>query len=60
MRSPLTVGTTIAALLAILLFGNASISVAQRGDEASELNQKVIELYKAGRYAECCRRRTCQ
>jgi tetratricopeptide (TPR) repeat protein len=51
MRSPFTIGT-VAALLAILLFGNASISAAQPGDDATTLNKKVIELYNAGRYAE--------
>src|SRR5262249_32587335 len=41
-----------AVLTAILLLGNASISPAQPGDEASELNKKIVELYNAGRYAD--------
>jgi CHAT domain-containing protein/Tfp pilus assembly protein PilF len=51
MRALLTVGT-VAVLLATLLVGNASISSAQPSVEASELNQKVIELTNAGRYAD--------
>src|SRR6202048_5261770 len=50
-RSLLTAASA-AALAAILLFGNASISPAQQADEASELNKKVIELTNAGRYAD--------
>src|SRR6516225_7522530 len=50
-RSLLTVASA-AALAAMLLFSNASISAAQQPDEARELNKKVIELYKAGRYAD--------
>jgi CHAT domain-containing protein/tetratricopeptide (TPR) repeat protein len=51
MRALLTAGT-VAALLAILLFGNVLISAAQQGDEATALNKKVVELYNAGRYSE--------
>jgi tetratricopeptide (TPR) repeat protein len=51
MRALLKVGLG-AAFAAALLFGNASISAAQPGDEATALNKKVIELYKAGRYAD--------
>src|ERR1700738_4764673 len=50
-RSLLTAASA-AALAAILLFGNPSISAPQQADEASELNEKVIEFYKAGRYAD--------
>src|SRR5262249_43042973 len=50
MRSLRTSGK--AAALALLLLGNASISAAQPGDEASELNKKLMELYSAGRYAD--------
>src|SRR6516164_9057315 len=51
MRSLLKVGLS-AGFAAIMLCGNASVSVAQRADEAGELNKKVIELYNAGRYAD--------
>ena len=50
-RSLLT-AVSATALAAILLFGNASISAAQQEDELNQLNKKVIELYKAKRYAE--------
>jgi CHAT domain-containing protein len=51
MRSLLKAGLA-AGFVATLLFGNASIAVAQPRDEARELNKKVIELYNAGRYAD--------
>ena len=41
-----------AALAVVLLCSNASISVAQPRDEASELYTTVIELFNAGRYAD--------
>jgi CHAT domain-containing protein/tetratricopeptide (TPR) repeat protein len=51
MRSLFKIGKA-AAVAAILLFSNASISAEQQGDEASELTKKVIELSKARRYAD--------
>jgi tetratricopeptide (TPR) repeat protein len=51
MRSLLKAGF-VAAFAATLLFGHASISAAQQADEADALNKKVVELYKAGRYAD--------
>src|SRR6516225_6686981 len=51
MRSLFKIGKA-AAVAAILLFSNASISTEQQGDEASELTKKVIELSKARRYAD--------
>src|SRR5262249_13121382 len=51
MRTLLKVGLA-AGFAAIMLCGNASISAAQRADEASELDKKILELYNAGRYAD--------
>src|SRR5262249_11372141 len=51
MRSLFTVGT-FAALLTILLFGNASLAAAQQVDEASDLNKKILELCTAARFAD--------
>src|SRR5947209_14352606 len=41
-----------AALAGALLVGSASMPLAQEADEVSELSQKVIQLYNAGRYAD--------
>jgi CHAT domain-containing protein/tetratricopeptide (TPR) repeat protein len=51
MRALLKIGKA-ASLAAILLVGSASILEAQPRDEVGELNKKIIELYKAGRYAD--------
>src|SRR6202048_4694993 len=51
MRSLLKLGTVV-VFAATFLFGNPAIVSAQQADEASELNEKVIEFYKAGRYAD--------
>jgi tetratricopeptide (TPR) repeat protein/CHAT domain-containing protein len=44
--------TIAAALGAGLLFSADSISLAQRVDEANELNRRVIELYNTGQYSD--------
>jgi tetratricopeptide (TPR) repeat protein len=41
-----------AAFTAAFFFSTLSLVPAQWADEASELNKKIIELYKAGRYSE--------
>jgi CHAT domain-containing protein/Tfp pilus assembly protein PilF len=51
MRALLKAGFA-GAFAATLLFGDASISLAQLGDEANALNKKLVELYNAGRYAD--------
>src|SRR5262245_44604910 len=51
MRTLLKVGLA-AGFAAIMLCGNASISAAQRADEAGGLDQELLDLYNAGRYAD--------
>src|SRR6516165_9950667 len=51
MRSLLKAGF-VAAFAATLVFGHASISAAQQANEATALNNKIAELYSAGRYAD--------
>src|SRR5262249_25815099 len=41
-----------AALAAALFVGSSPIVLAQRLDEANELNSRLIELFNAGRYAD--------
>src|SRR5262249_68190 len=41
-----------AALAGLLLAGTVSTPLAQRRDRTTELNERVIELYSAGRYAD--------
>jgi tetratricopeptide (TPR) repeat protein len=50
MRSLRQISITV--LAGALLIGATSIALAQQTDEASELNKIVIELYKAGQYAD--------
>src|SRR5262249_10518091 len=51
MRSLLKAGWA-AAFGAMLVFGNLSTAAAQQLDEASELNNRVMDLYSAGRYSD--------
>jgi CHAT domain-containing protein len=51
MRALLKVGLA-AGFATIMLCGNASISPAQKADEADALTKRILELYNAGRYAD--------
>jgi CHAT domain-containing protein len=51
LRSLQKIGA-LAALAVTFFLGTLSLASAQRPDEASELNKKVIELYNSGRYSE--------
>src|SRR5262249_6035303 len=46
-----TLGVVL-ALAGVLLASAGSISLAQPADEASELDRRVAELYRAGRYSD--------
>jgi tetratricopeptide (TPR) repeat protein len=41
-----------AALAGVLFVGTSSIPLAQQTDDVNELNKRVLELYRAGRYSE--------
>jgi tetratricopeptide (TPR) repeat protein len=41
-----------AALAAVLFVGTSSIPLAQQTDDVNELNKRVLELYRAGRYSD--------
>src|SRR5262249_60533906 len=41
-----------AALAGVLFVGTSSIPLAQQTDDVNELNKKVLELYRAGRYSD--------
>jgi tetratricopeptide (TPR) repeat protein len=41
-----------AALAGVLFVGTSSIPLAQQTDDVNELNKRVLELYRAGRYSD--------
>src|SRR5262249_38057145 len=41
-----------AALAGVLFVGTSSIPLAQQTDDINELNKRVLELYRAGRYSD--------